>query len=133
MIEHHNNIAGATFQISSSKLYVPDVTFSVIDNIKFLKNIKQRFKRTILWSKYCSEITTQPNNNNLNDLIDPTFRNINRLFVLSFKSGNDDPTRYFFDQYYMPLVEMKDFNALIDNKPYFGQSVKTNKNCMKTY
>ena len=97
---------------------------SINDNIKFLENIKQGFKRTIYWNKYRSEITTQPKNNNLDYLIDPTFRNINRLFVLSFKNGNDDPSRDVFDKYYMPLVEIKDFNALIDNKPFFDQPVK---------
>ena len=51
-------------------------------------------------------------------MIDQTFRNINRLFVLSFKNGDDDPTRNSYDKYYMPLVENKDFNALIDNKPF---------------
>ena len=50
--------------------------------------------------------------------------NINRLFALSFKKGNNDPARNSFDKYYMPLVEIKGFNALIDNKPFFGQPVK---------
>ena len=31
----------------------------------------------------------------------------------------------------MPLVEIKDFNALIDDKPFFDQPVKTNKKRMK--
>ena len=44
--------------------------------------------------------------------------------MLSFKNGDNDPTRNFFDQYYMPLIKMKDFNALIDNKPFFDQPVK---------
>ena len=57
-------------------------------------------------------------------MINPPFRNINRLFVLSLKNENDDPTRNYLDQYYMPLVEIKDFNALIDNKPFFDQPVK---------
>ena len=30
-------------------------------------------------------MTIQPQNNNLNYLIDPTFTNVNRLFVLSFQ------------------------------------------------
>ena len=94
------------------------------DNIKFLENIKQGFKQTISWNKYRSEITTQAKNNNFDYLIDPTLRNINRLFVLSFKYGNDDPTRDLFDKYYMPLVEIKDINALVDNKPFFDQPVK---------
>ena len=46
------------------------------------------------------------------------------MFVLSFKNGNDDPTRDSFDKYYMSLVEVKDFNALIDNKPFFDRYVK---------
>ena len=50
--------------------------------MKFLENVKQVFKRTISWNKYRSEITTQPKNNNLDYLTDPTLRNVNRLFVL---------------------------------------------------
>ena len=49
------------------------------------------------------------------------------MFVLSFKNGNDNPTKDSFDEYYMPLVEIKDFNALIDNKPFFDQPVKKKK------
>ena len=92
-----------TFQINNAKFYVPVVTFSINDNIKFLENIKQGFKRTISWNQCRSGITTQPKNNNLNYLIDPTFSNINRFFVLSFKNANDDLTRNSFDKYYMPL------------------------------
>ena len=43
-----------------------------------------------------------------------TTKSINWLLVLSFKNGDDDPTRSSFDEYYILLVEMKDFNALID-------------------
>ena len=71
-----------------------------------------------------SDIITQPKNNNLHYLIDQTFRNINRLFVPSFKNGNNNPARNFFDKYYMPLVKVKNVNALIDNKSFFDQPVK---------
>ena len=114
----------ATFQINNAKVYVSVVTLSINYNIKFLENIKPGFKRTIYWNKYTSEITTQLKNNNLNYLIDRKFRNINRLFVLSFKNGNNNPARGSFDIYYMLLVEIKDFNALIDSKPFFDQPVK---------
>ena len=97
---------------------------SINDNIKVLENIKQGFKRTIFWNKYRSEIAIQPRKNNLDYLINPKFRNIQRLFLLSFKTGNNDPTRDSFDKYYMLLVEMKYFNTLIDNKPFFDQPVK---------
>ena len=45
-------------------------------------------------------------------MIDPTFRNINRLFVSSFKNDDNDPARNPFGEYYMPLVAVKDFNTL---------------------
>ena len=63
-------------------------------------------------------------------MIDPTFRNINILFVLLYKNGDSECTRDSFDKYYMPLVEIKDFNVLIDdnvvidNWPFFDQPVK---------
>ena len=91
LIKQNNNIASVNFAINSTKLYVPVLIFSINDNVKLLENIKQGFKRTIFWNKYRSEITTQPKNNSLDYLIDPTFRNINRLFELSFK--NDQPLK----------------------------------------
>ena len=54
---------GATFQINNAKLYVPVVTLSINDNIRFLENIKQGYKRTIFWNKYRSKITIQTQNN----------------------------------------------------------------------
>ena len=86
---------------------------SVNDNINFLENIKQGIKRTISLNKYRSEITTQPKSNNLDYLIDPTCKNIDRLFVLSFQNGDDDPSRSYSNEYYMPL----------GSKPFFDQPV----------
>ena len=60
-------------------------------------------------------------------MIDPTSTSINRLFVLLFKNGNNDPTRIPFEKYHMSLVEIKDFNTLIDKKPILDQLVKTKK------
>ena len=90
---------GATLQISNAKLCVPVFTLPINDNIKFSENIKQGFKKTISWNKCGSEITAQLKSNHLDYLLDAKFRKINRLFVLSFKNGNDDPTRDSFDQY----------------------------------
>ena len=60
-------------------------------------------------------MSNQTKNNNLNYLIDPTFTNVNRLFVLTFENEDD---RTSFSKYYLPKVEIKDFNVLIDGKPF---------------
>ena len=74
-------------------------------------------------------MTIQPQNNNLNYLIDPTFTNVNRLFVLSFQriAGENNTTKDYrdsFSHYYVPNVEIKDFNVLIDGKSFFDLPVK---------
>ena len=69
-------------------------------------------------------MTVQPQNNNLNYLIDPTFTNVNRLFVLSFSRNNNTDNRDSFSDYYVPNVEVKDFNVLIDEKSFFYLPVK---------
>ena len=131
LIEEDDNITGANFTITSTNLYIPVVTFSINDSIKYLENIKQGFKKSIFWNKYTSEITVQPKKNNLDYLIDPKFRNnINSLFVLPFKNGDNDPTMKSFYGYYGPLVEIKDFNTLADNKPFFDQPVKSKEKAL---
>ena len=49
----------SAFQINTANFYVPVVTLSINDNIKFLENRKQGFKRTTSWNKYRSETTIQ--------------------------------------------------------------------------
>ena len=67
-------------------------------------------------------MTTQAVNNNLNILIDPTFTNVNRLFVLAYQNAND---RQSFSQFYLPKVLVKDFNVIIDKLAFFDLRIKT--------
>ena len=69
-------------------------------------------------------MTIQPQNNNLNYLIDPTFTNVNRLFVLSFSRNNNTDKRDSFSDYYVTKVKIKDFNVLNDGKSFFDLPVK---------
>ena len=111
----------ARFKITDFKLYVPVVTLSAEYDNKLLEQLKTRFKKTIKWNKYNSEMPNQTKNNNLNYLKDPTFTNVNRFFVLTFENEDD---RTSFSKYYAPKVEIKDFNVLIDGKPFFKTPVK---------
>ena len=103
--------------------------FQKENDTKLLEQLKTEFKRTIKWNKYRSQITIQPQNNNWNYLINPTFTNANRLFVLSLQriSGENKTTkdyRDYFSHYYVPNVRIKDFNVLIDGKSFFDLPVK---------
>ena len=115
---------GLEFKITDTKLYVPVVGLSKENDITLLQQLKSGFKRTIKWNKYRSQMTIQPQNNNLNYFIDPTFTNVNRLFVLSFSRNNNTDNRDSFSNYYVPNVEITDFNVLIDGKSFFDLLVK---------
>ena len=97
------------------------VTLSTKDDNNFLEQLKSGFKKTIKWNKYRSKMTNQTKTNYLNYLIDPTFTNVNTLFVLSFENKED---RKYFSKYYVPKVEIKYFNVLIDRKSFFDVPVK---------
>ena len=72
--------------------------------------------------------TVQPQNNNLNYLIDPTFTKVDRVFVLSLERIEEDNVkkdhRDSFSRYYVPNVKIKDFKFLINGKSFFDSPIK---------
>ena len=115
---------GLEFKITDTKSYVSVVTLSKENDTKPLEQLKAGFKRTIKWNKCRSQMIVQPKSNNLSYLIDTTFTNVNRLFVLSFTRDNAGDNRDSFSDYYVRKVEIKDFNTLIDGKSFFDFPVK---------
>ena len=113
-----------TFTITETNLYVPVVTLSTQDNAKLLPQLKSGFKRTISWNKYLAKPELLAQNPNLNHLIEPSFQGVNRLFVLAFE---DDAQRTSNKRYYIPNVEIRDYNIMIDGKNSFDQPIKNNK------
>ena len=113
-----------TFTIRKTNLYIPVVTLLTQDNSKLLPQLKNGFKRAIAWNKYLAKPELLTQNANLNHLIEPSFQGINRLFVLAFE--NDDH-RISNKRYYIPNVEIKDYNVMIDGKNFFDQPVKNDK------
>ena len=119
---------GATLTINDCKLYISVVTLSKDDEIKLLTNLKSGFTREIEWNKYRSQLSTEAINNNLNISIDPTFTNVNRLFVLQYQTAGD---RQSFSQFYLPKVMVKDFNVIIDKLACFDLPIKTEEEAYK--
>ena len=103
---------------------MPVFTLLTQDNSKLLPQLKNGFKRTINWNKYLAKPELLAQNANLNHLIEPSFQGINRLFVLAFE--NDDQ-RISNKRYYIPNVEIKDYNVIIDAKNFFDQPVTNDK------
>ena len=114
----------ATFEITDTKLYVPVVSLSTQDNSKLLQQLKSGFKRVIMSNKYLSKPELLAQNPNLNHLVEPSFQGVNRPFVLAFEN---DTQRTRAKGYYLPNVEIKNYNVIINGENLFGQPVKYSK------
>ena len=88
---------------------------------RLLEQLRTGSKRTIKWNKHRSEMTNQTKSNNLNYLIDPTFTKVNRFFVLSFENESNKTS---FLKYYIPNVQIKDFNVLVEGESFIDIPVK---------
>ena len=108
-----NSEGEGKFAITETKLYVPVVTLSTEDNAKLLQQLKSNFKKKITWNKYESSIKTFAQNRYLIYLINLSFQEVNRLFVLSFENENDRTSHL---EYCLPKVETEDYNAKTDGK-----------------
>ena len=119
-----NSTGEVKFEITDTTLYVPVVTLSIKDNAKLLEQFNSGFKRVVNWNKYLSKPELLTQNPNLNHLIEPRFQGVNRIFVLAFES---DTQRTVHTGYYLPNVEIKNYNVMINGENFFDQPIKDNK------
>ena len=63
-------------------------------------------------------------NPNLNYLIEPSFQGVNKLFILAFEN---DTQRTSHSGYYLPNVEIKSYNIVINGENLFDQPIQNKK------
>ena len=119
-----DSTGAGTFEITDTKRYVPVVTLSTQENAKLLQQLKSVFERVINWNKYSSKPELLRRNANLNHLVEPSFQEINKVVVLAFAG---DVQRTSHSNYYLPNVEIKNHNIMIDGENLFDQPIKNNK------
>ena len=106
-----NSTGAGAFETTDTKLYVPVVNLSTQDNVKLLGQLKSGFKRVINRKKYFSKPELLAQNPNLNHLVESSFQGVNRVFVLAFEN---DTQRTSHSGYYLPNVEIKNYNVMIN-------------------
>ena len=57
-------------------------------------------------------------------MVKPSFQGVNRVFVLAFEN---DIQRTSAKGYYLPNVDIKDYNIMINGENFFHQPMKNNK------
>ena len=106
----------AVFIINDTKLYVPAVTLSKEDNKDFIEQQNKEFQRSIYWNEYKTKEINENADANVFKYINlhPSFQGVNRLFVMAHNRANGQPTRNGQQKYYLPRIDLKKYNVIID-------------------
>ena len=110
-------------------MYVPVVTLNTEDNNKLNQLLDTEVKRKVYWNEYKSKIETIGQLlNNINykrTLLDAKIPGVNRLFVMSFNNnaGNNQVLRNGHRKYFLPKVDIIDYNVLIDGRNFYDQNI----------
>ena len=124
-----NRTKDLKFSVTECKLYVPAVTLQTEYQNQLYKDLKTGISIDFTWIKYKSQMINQTATNNLNLLIDPTFNNVSRLFVLAFPNKED---RRSFSKYYTLTVEIKHYNVIMEGEPFYEIPIKNKEETYKT-
>ena len=121
-----NQTGNAVFIINDTKLYVPVVTLSKEGNKDFIEQQNKSFQRFIYWKEYKTKEQTEDENANSLQYInlDPSFKGVNRLFVMAYSRENDDQsTRNGQTKYYLPRIDLKKYNVNIDGRNFYDNPI----------
>ena len=124
-----NNAGATSFKITKTELYVPVVTLNTQDNNKLNQLLDTEFKRKVYWNEYKSKIETITQAHNDNNykryLLDANIPGLNKLFVMGFNNNavKNQVLRNSHRKYFLPRIDIKDYNALIDGRNFYDQNI----------
>ena len=122
----------AVFIINDTKMYVPVVILSKEDNKDFIEQQNKGFQRSIYWNEYKTKEKNETVNDNnratmVRDItLDPSFQGVNRLFTMAYNSENGQPTRNGQQKYYLPRIDLKEYNVIIDGRNFYYNPIENN-------
>ena len=117
----------AVFIINDTKMYVPVVTLSKEDNKDFIEQQNKGFQRSIYWNEYKTKEINEDADANVFKYInlDPSFQGVNRLFVMAYNRANGQPTRNGQRKYYLPRIDLKKYNVIIDGRNFYDNPIES--------
>ena len=116
----------AAFIINDTKLYVQVVTLSKEDNKDFIEQQNKGFERSIYWNEHeTNEINEDADANVFKYInLDPSFKGVNRLFVMAYNRVDGQPTRNGQRKYYLPRISLNKYNVIIDGKFFYDNPIE---------
>ena len=114
------------FIINDTKLYVQVVILSKEDKKDFIEQQNKGFQRSIYWNEYKTKEKTENSDANAFKYVnlDPSFQGNNRLFAMAYNAANGQPTRDARRKYYLPRIDLKKYNVIIDGQNFYDNPIE---------
>ena len=127
------NANKANFKIADAKLYVPIVTLSAEENAWLSKLLGEGFKRYKVVDDRVIEIADNNEEKYIREFLDSSYQGVKRLFVLAYYNteGNNQVSIDFSKKYFLPRIEIKNYNIKIDGRNFYDQSMTQFRNMTK--
>ena len=95
--------------------------------LNLTKQLNEGLSRSVYWSECKTKIETkEADANNLKRFsLDASFQGVNRRFVLAFDSTNNGANKVERDshrKYFLPRVNITNYNVLFDDRSFYDQS-----------
>ena len=116
----------AVFIINDTKMHVPFVTLSKEDNKDFIEQQNKGFQRSIYWNEHkTKEINKNADANVFKYInLDPSFQDVNRLFVTAYSRVDGQPNRDGQRKYYLPRIDLNKYNVIIDGRNFYDNPIE---------
>ena len=100
------------------------------DNKDFIEQQNKGFQPSIYWNEYkTKEKDENADANNANTVryinLDPSFQGVNRLFLMVYDRAADQATRNGLRKYYLPRIDLKKYNVIIDGRNFYDNPIKS--------
>ena len=97
------------------------------DNKDFIEQQNKGFQRSIYWKEYK---TKEQNENAANNIfkyinLDPSFQGVNKLFVMAYLRGGNNPDRNNRRKYYLPRSNLNKYNVIIDGRNFYDNPIES--------
>ena len=117
----------AVFIINGTKMYVPVVTLSKEDNKDFIEQQNKGLRRCIYWNEYKTKEINENADVNVFKYInlDPSFQDVNRLFVTAYSRVHGQPNRDDQRKYYLPRIDLNKYNVIIDGRNLYDNPIES--------
>ena len=121
-----NQACHAVFIINDTNLYVQVVTLSKEDNKDFIEQQNKGFQRSIYWNEYKTKEKIENADANAIKYIslDPSFQGVNRLFIMTYNTLANQPTRNGQRKYYLPRIDLEKYNVIIDGRNFYDNPIE---------